>query len=77
MLEKELIKKELEIQLEAVKQRQHILNLIEERLIKMRKLAGKIGEEDLTDKETYKINKDFKNLQQQIKLLNSENTQLS
>jgi len=76
MLDKELVKKELEIQLERVKQRQHMLNLVEERLIKMRKLARRIWEEDLTEEEIDQMNRGFKNLQQQIKLLNSQSTQL-
>ena len=76
MLDKELVKKELEIQLERVKQRQHMLNIVEERLIKMRKLARRIWEEDLTEEEIDQMNRGFKNLQQQIKLLNSQSTQL-
>ena len=51
MTEKEDIKKTLEKQLEEVKQRLQILDLTEERLLEMRKIAQSRIDGELTDEE--------------------------
>ncbi|SHI62303.1 hypothetical protein SAMN02745975_00267 [Geosporobacter subterraneus DSM 17957] len=77
MTYKDHIKKELEEQLERVKQRLQILDMIEEKLFQMRELAQRVVDEDLTDEEIQKINKQVKYLEEQVRLLDSESTQLS
>jgi hypothetical protein len=77
MTEQEQVKKQLQEQLEKVKQRLQILDLIEEKLFQMKELAQRVIDEDLTDEEIQEINKQVKNLGEQVKLLDSEATQLS
>ena len=56
MTEKEDIKKTLEKQLEEVKQRLQILDLTEERLLEMRKIAQSRIDGELTDEEIQQAN---------------------
>lgn len=70
--EQEQVKRELEEQLERVKQRIQILNMIEERLIRMRELAKTVVDNDLTQKEIEVISREVKSLEEQINLLNIE-----
>ncbi len=77
MTEQELVKKQLEEQLEKVKQRLQMLDMIEEKLFQMKELAQRVIDEDLTDEEIQEINKQVQNLGEQVKLLDSEATQLS
>ncbi len=77
MVDNDNIKKELEKQLEKVKKRLHILDIIDEKLLHMMELAQRALNEDLNDEEIQMINKQVKNLEVQVKLLDSESTQLS
>ena len=77
MTEQELVKKQLQEQLEKVKQRLQILDMIEEKLFQMKELSQRVIDEDLTDEEIQEINKQVQNLGEHVKLLDSEATQLS
>ncbi|MDD4549618.1 MAG: hypothetical protein PHT79_07675 [Syntrophomonadaceae bacterium] len=77
MTEQAYVKKELEAQLEKVKQRLQILDMIEERLLQMSELVQKVVDEDLTEEELQKINQQVKYMEEQVRLLDSESTSLS
>ncbi len=70
-------KKELQDELKRIKQRLEILDMIDERLFEMKKLANRVINEELTPKQIKEINKQVKNLEQQVILLDKESTQLS
>ena len=65
-------KEEIEQELEKVKYRIQIVDLIEEKLFEMRALAQRVVDEELTDEEVESINQRVQSLDQEIKLLNSE-----
>ena len=77
MIEQDQVKEQLQEQLEKVKQRLQILDMIEEKLFQMKELAQRVIDEDLSDNEIQDINNEVQNLGQQVKLLDSEATQLS
>ena len=77
MKKQEQERQKLVDQLEKVKFRLEILDMIEEKLLKMKDLAQRVLDEDLTDKEISKINAEVKNLGEQVGLLDSESTDLS
>ncbi|NMA68000.1 MAG: hypothetical protein GX958_01085 [Desulfitobacterium sp.] len=77
MTEQEQVKEQLQEQLEKVKQRLQILDMIEEKLFQMKELAQRVIDEDLTDVEIQEINHEVKNLGEQVKLLDREATQFS
>ncbi|ABR46967.1 hypothetical protein Amet_0742 [Alkaliphilus metalliredigens QYMF] len=77
MEDKEQVKKEMKQELEKVKYRIKILDLIEEKLFEMRELAQRVIEEELTDEEIENINQQVKTLEKQVKLLNSESNGIS
>lgn len=77
MPEQEQVKKQLEEQLEKVRRRLQILDMIEEKLFQMKELAQRVIDEGLTDEEIQQFNKEVQNLGEQVKLLDSEATQLS
>lgn len=68
MIEKELLLN----QLDKVKYRLEILDMIEEKLLQMRKLAQRVIDEELTDAKILKINNEVQNLEQQAKFLDTE-----
>lgn len=70
-------REELEKELKRVKDRLEILDMIEERLFKMRKLAEKAVDNELDKSEIERINQEVKYLQEQIRLLDAESTDLS
>ena len=72
MENQEQVKKEIKQRLEKIKYRIKILDMIEEKLFKMRGLAQRVLEEELTDKEIKEINKEVQNLEEQVQLLNSQ-----
>lgn len=74
MTEQDRVKNQLKDQLKKVNFRLEILDMIEDRLLKIKKLAQRVVEEELTEKE---INKRVQELGEQVKLLDSEATQLS
>ena len=76
MIEQDEIRKELEEQLEKVKQRLQILDMMEHRLFEMRELAQRAIDEEMTEQEIKKINQRVRDLEQQVKLLDSEGTPL-
>ncbi len=71
------VKKELEEQLKKVTQRLQILDMIEEKLLQMRELAQRVIDEELIDEEIKGINLQVQNLEEQVRLLNSESTEWS
>lgn len=72
MDEKGELKEELEQELQSVCYRQKMLDLIEEKLLQMRKLAERGKEEKLSPSEIEEINKKLNNLAVQIKALDEE-----
>ncbi len=76
MTEKEHVKQELEEQLRKVKQRLQMLDMIEEKLLQMKKLAQRVVDNDLCEEEIEEINFQVKNLEEQVKLLDYQSTQL-
>lgn len=67
----------LEKALSQANDRLNRLDLIEERLLRMRALAQRVAREDLTDYEITMINKEVNDLKEQINLLDKETTSLS
>lgn len=72
MTEQEQIRKELQDQLEKVKHRLELLDMLDERLFEMKDLAQRVLDEELTKREIKKINKRVKYLEEQVKLLEGE-----
>ncbi len=70
-------KKELEDQLQEVKQRLEILDMIDGRLFEMKKLAQRVIDEELSEMEIEEINNQVKALGQEVILLDKDSTQLS
>lgn len=68
----EHIKSQLEKELESVKTRKQILDMIEERLIDMRDLAQHVADHNLSQDEMQKINQQFNFLQEQVRMLCAE-----
>lgn len=77
MTEQGCIKKELEEQLIKVKQRLEILDMLEEKLLKKKELAQRVVDNNLNNEESKKTSIQVKNLEEQVKLLDSQSTQLS
>lgn len=77
MKEEDHIKKELENQLQEVKQRLKILDMIEERLFEMKKIAKKVIDEELSERQIEEINNQVQTLEQEVILLDKESTRLS
>ncbi len=77
MTEQDQVRKQIEEQLKKVNMRLQILDMIENKLLKMKELAQRVVEEDLTEKETQDINKRVQELVVEVELLDSEPTQLS
>ena len=77
MTEQDGAKKELIEQLQKVNMRLQILDMIENKLLKMKELAGRVVEEDLTEKKIEDINKQVQELVAEVDLLDSEPKELS
>ncbi len=77
MTGQEQARKQLEEDLEKVNARLQILDMIGEKLLEIKKLAQRVIDEDLNDKEIQEINKQVQGLEEQVKLLDCESTQLS
>ena len=77
MTEQDGAKKQLIEQLQKVNMRLQILDMIENKLLKMKELAQRVVEEDLTEKEIEDINKQVQELVTKVDLLDSEPTELS
>ena len=77
MTEQNRARKKLIEQLKNVNFRLEILDMIEDKLLKMKRLAQRVVDEDLTEEEIGNINKQVQDLVEQVKLLDSEATELS
>lgn len=77
MTEQEQVKEQMEEKLKKVNFRLQILDMIEDKLLKMKKLAQRVVDEDLTEKEIRDINREVQGLGEQVKLLDSQPAQLS
>jgi len=77
MLAQQQIKEQLEDQLEKVKQRLLILDMIEDKLFQMKELAQRVVDKDLSDKEVQDINEKVLSLKEQVILLDSETTKFA
>lgn len=77
MTEQDKARNQLKDQLKKVSFRLEILDMIEDKLFKMKRLAQRAVEEDLTEKEIQEINKTVQKLVAEVELLDSEATQLS
>lgn len=77
MTEQEKVKNQLKEQLEKINIRLQILDMIEDKLLKMKKLTQRVVDEDLTDKEIKEINRQVQDLGGQVNLLDNEPTKLS
>ena len=72
MEEKEELKQELEQELQWVKYRQKILDIIEAKLLEMREIADKAKEENLSVVEVEALNARINNLAAQVNALDEE-----
>lgn len=71
MNEKE-VKKELELELQWVQYRQKMLDIIEEKLQEMRKIAEEAKQDDFTTGEFKELNAKLNNLAAQVRALDGE-----
>ncbi|WP_286908748.1 hypothetical protein [Clostridium sp. UBA1652] len=72
MKENDEIKKKLEEELKWVIYRQKMLNIIEEKLLKMKELATKAKDDNITSEELKNIQMNIDKLATQIKALDEE-----
>lgn len=72
MNEKEELKEELDQELEWVKYRQKMLDIMQGKLLQMRELAEQAKQENLTAGELESINTKINNLVAQVRALDSE-----
>ena len=77
MTQQDQVRNQLKEQLEKVNMRLQILDMIEDKLLKMKELAQRVVEEDLTEEKIQDINKQVQELVAEVDLLDSEPTQLS
>lgn len=76
MDEREELKEELEAELQWVKYRMRMLDIIDEKLLEMRSSAEKIAIGNLSEDEVKAINIEIKNLEEQVKALDSESRKM-
>lgn len=72
MNEKEELKQELDQELEWVKYRQKMLDIMQGKLLQMRELAEQAKQENLTAEELESINTKINNLVVQVRAIDSE-----
>ena len=72
MNEKEELKEELDQELEWVKYRQKMLDIMQGKLLQMRELAEQAKQENLTAGELESINTKINNLVAQVRAIDSE-----
>lgn len=72
MNERDELKRELEQELHWVQYRQKILEIIDEKLLQMKKLAEKVKQGNLTKEELGTLNIKINDLAMQIKALDEE-----
>lgn len=76
MNEREELKQELEQELYWVKYRQNMLDIIEEKLLEMKKLIERAKQDNLMEEELEVLNTKINNLAIQIKALDGESRKL-
>ena len=76
MDEKEEFKQELEAELQWVKYRTRMLDIIEEKLLLMKKMAEAVKEQNLSEDEIQAINIEINNLADQVRALDEESRKL-
>jgi len=72
MDEREELKQELKEELQWVKYRMRMLDIIEEKLLQMRKMAEVAKAENLSTDEVEAINNEINNIAEQVRALDSE-----
>lgn len=72
MDEKEELKHELEQELQWVQYRQKMLNIIEEKLLEMRKIAEEVKQYNHASEELEELNAKLNNLAVQVRALDGE-----
>lgn len=72
MDEREELKQELKQELQWVKYRQKMLDIMEEKLLQMREIAEQVKEKNLTTAEIEVLNIKLNNLVVQVKAIDSE-----
>lgn len=68
-MDKQEIKRELERQLAEINEKIEILDMMDERLLKIKELLERIEESKLSKKEEISIRKEIKELEDQVNLL--------
>lgn len=76
MDEREELNQELKEELQWVKYRMRMLDIIEGKLVKMKKMAEVAKEETLSSNEVEAINNEINNLAEQVKALDEESRQI-
>ncbi len=71
-MQDEFVKMQLEEQLERLKERIEVFNMIEARLIKMKELTQTVVDKDLSQEEVEAIRREVKSLEEQAKQLTLE-----
>ncbi|AQS07130.1 hypothetical protein DFH40_004731 [Clostridium beijerinckii] len=77
MNEREELEKKLKEELQWVKYRQRMLDVIDEKLIKMKNIAEQAKEKSLTESELRELNIELNNLSEQVKAIDSESKIIS
>jgi len=77
MNEREELEKKLKEELQWIKYRQRMLDVIEEKLIEMKNIAEQAKEKSLTEIELRKLNIELNNLSEQVKAIDSESRIIS
>lgn len=72
MEEKEELKQELERELEWVKYRQRMLDIMEDKLLEIRFLAERVKQGNITERELKESNSMINNIAAQVKALDEE-----
>lgn len=77
MNEREELEKKLKEELQWVKYRQRMLDVIEEKLTKMKNIAEQAREKNLIESELRELNIELNNLSEQVKAIDSESKIIS
>lgn len=77
MNEREELEKKLKEELQWVKYRQRMLDVVEEKLTKMKNIAEQAKEKSLTESELRELNIELNNLSEQVKAIDSESRIIS
>ncbi len=72
MDEREELIQQLKAELQWIKYRMRMLDIIEEKLLKMRRMAETAKELNLSEEEINSLNIEIHNLEEQVKALDSE-----